>query len=211
MRKITICLTIGLVVLMVSCGQKKHDAAYYEYMVDSIRKAEQVKDIQLKAGITDEDPLEAFFLKIGRRLLPLQSEGSHWQRIGEFTEVPRVLNEHFGYLSATELDILALPNAGSHQVVLLVEKIDSITPSLYLYTLDDRHKPIDQLCIYEEKSEDHAIDFGKSYMDYYITSRWEITLMKYYRSMDDEKPILEQTRAYIIDKDGKFEEQIIEL
>jgi hypothetical protein len=48
-------------------------------------------------------------------------------------------------------------------------------------------------------------------MDYYITSRWEITLMKYYRSMDDEKPILEQTRAYIIDKDGKFEEQIIEL
>ena len=204
MRKITICLTIGLVVLMVSCGQKKHDAAYYEHMVDSIRKAEQVKDIQLKAGITDEDPLETFFLKIGRRLLPLQSEGSHWQRIGEFTEVPRVLNEHFGY-------ILALPNAGSHQVVLLVEKIDSITSSLYLYTLDDRHKPIDQLCIYEEKSEDRAIDFGKSYMDYYITSRWEITLMKYYRSMDDEKPILEQTRAYKIDKDGKFEEQIIEL
>ena len=211
MRKIAFWLMIVQVVLIVSCGQKKHDVAYYEHMIDSIRKAEQVKDIQLKAGITDDDPLETFFLKIGRRLLPLQSEGSHWQRIGEFTEVPRVLNEHFGYLSATELDILALPKAGSHQVVLLVEKVDSITPSLYLYTLDEHHRPIDQLCIYEEKSEDRAIDYGKSYMDYYITSRWEITLMKYYRSMEDEKPILEQTRAYKIDKDGKFEEQIIEL
>ena len=71
MRKIAV-LTISLMVmLMASCGQKKKDAAYYEMMVDSIRKAEQVKELRRQAGITDGDPLEEFFLKLSLRTLPL--------------------------------------------------------------------------------------------------------------------------------------------
>ena len=38
-----------LALLSLSCGNKKHDAAYYEQMVDSIRRAEQVKEIQKQA------------------------------------------------------------------------------------------------------------------------------------------------------------------
>ena len=57
MRKIAV-LTISLMVmLMASCGQKKKDAAYYEMMVDSIRKAEQVRS-----------PLPAVLLYISRIL-----------------------------------------------------------------------------------------------------------------------------------------------
>ena len=48
-------------------------------------------------------------------------------------------------------------------------------------------------------------------MDYYITSNWEITLMKYYLSHEATSPELEETRRYIINKEGKFEEVIIEL
>ena len=102
MRKNVFLGLLLMIALVVSCGQKKHDAAYYELMVDSIRKAEQVRELQQKAGLTDEDPLESFFLKINRRMLPLESEGANWEKIGEFTEVPRALNESFGYHSAKE-------------------------------------------------------------------------------------------------------------
>ena len=199
MRKIAV-LTISLMVmLMASCGQKKKDAAYYEQMVDSIRKAEQVKELRRQAGITDGDPLEEFFLKLSLRTLPLQSEGKKWQRLGEFTKVPRVLNDQFGYMSNTELQVMAMPRA------------TGITPALYLYTMNRQHRTIDQLCIYEETAEDRAADFGKTSMDYYITSNWEITLMKYYLSHEATSPELEETRRYIINKEGKFEEVIIEL
>ena len=134
MRKIAV-LTISLMVmLMASCGQKKKDAAYYEMMVDSIRKAEQVKELRRQAGITDGD---------------LQSEGKKWQRLGEFTKVPRVLNDQFGYMSNTELQVMAMPRATGHEVVMLLEMQDSITPALYLYTMNRQHRTIDQLCIYE--------------------------------------------------------------
>lgn len=211
MRKIAILAISMMVMLIASCGQKKKDAAYYEHMVDSIRKAEQVKELRRQAGFTDVDQLEEFFLKLSLRSLPVQSEGRKWERLGEFTKVPRSLNEHFGYLSAAELQVLAMPRAGKYQVVMLLEMQDSITPALYLYTMNREHRNIDQLCIYEEKAEDRSSDFGKTMMDYYITSDWEITLMTYYLSNEATSPELEETRRYIINKEGKFEETIIEL
>lgn len=211
MRKIAILAISLMVMLIASCGQKKKDATYYEHMVDSIRKAEQMKELRRQAGITDVDPLEEFFLKLSLRSLPVQSEGKKWERLGEFTKVPRSLNEHFGYLSAAELQALAMPRAGKYQIVMLLEMQDSITPALYLYTMNHEHRNIDQLCIYEEKAEDRASDFGKTMMDYYITSDWEITLMTYYLSNEATSPELEETRRYVINKEGKFEETIIEL
>jgi hypothetical protein len=77
--------------------------------------------------------------------------------------------------------------------------------------MNQEHRNIDQLCIYEERAEDRATDFGKTMMDYYITSNWEITLMKYYLSNEATSPQLEETRRYVINKEGRFEEVIIEL
>jgi len=211
MRKLVYFSVAVLVLLMSACRQKKHDAAYYEMMVDSIRKAEQVKAMQRQAGLSDEDPLETFFRKLSHRPLPIRSEGEHWERIGRFTKVPRPLNEYFGYPSDADLRVLALPKAGTHEVVLTLEMQDSITPVLYLYTMDDKHRTIDQLCIYEERAEDRATDFGKTSMEYYITSDYEITLLKFYLSHEATKPQLEESRRYGIDKAGRFEERIIEL
>lgn len=211
MRKIAILVVTLLVVLMASCGQKKRDAAYYELMVDSIRKAEQVKEIQRKAGIKDEDPLETFFNKLSLRPLPVRSEGARWERLGEFTKLPRQLNDYFGYMSETELRVLSMPKTTHYNVVMLLEMQDSITPALYLYTMDSKHEAIDQLCIYEERAVDRPTDFGKTSMDYFITSNYEITLMRYYLSHEATKPVLEQTRRYVINKRGEFEEVVIEL
>jgi len=211
MRKFVVLCFSVCVVMMCSCRQKKHDVAYYESMVDSIRKAEQVKLIREKAGIKDEDPLEAFFHQLSLRPLPVQSVGAEWEKLGEFTKVPRQLNEYFEYLSDADLSVLAMPKSGHHPVVMLLEMEDSITPALYLYTMDQQHRPIDHLCIYEERSEDRPTDFGKTKLEYFITSNYEISLLKYYQSHDAQKPEMENARRYVINKEGKFEEVIIEL
>jgi hypothetical protein len=90
--------------------------------------------------------------------------------------------------------------------------VDSITPRLYLYTMDSKHQPIDQLCIYQQKDEDREEDFGHTSMEYYITTKYEITLLTFYQSHDEEqKPELLNSRRYIINRDAMFEETIIEL
>jgi hypothetical protein len=90
--------------------------------------------------------------------------------------------------------------------------IDSITPRLQLYVMDKKHMPIDQLCIYEQKAENRENDFGNTYLEYFITSKYETTLIMYYQSHDKErKPELLNSRRFIINKDGMFEETIIEL
>ncbi len=211
MRKfVVLCLSI-CVAMMCSCRQKKHDVAYYEAKVDSIRKAEQVKLIRAQAGLKDEDPLDAFFHQLSLRSLPVQSEGAEWEKLGEFTKVPREMNEYFEYLSDADISVMAMPKAGHYSVVMLVEMEDSVTPALYLYTMDQEHRPVDHLCIYEERSEDRATDFGKTKLEYFITSNYEISLLKYYQSFDATKPEMENARRYKINKEGEFEEIIIEL
>ena len=180
-------------------------------MVDSIRKAETVKDIQQKAGIYD-NPVDAWFDTLAIHTLPIQSAGSNLWQIGHFVSVPMTINEYFGYPVSAHLKALALPKAYRRPVFMVAEMVDSITPRLYLYTMDSRHQPIDQLCIYEQKDEDREDDFGQTAMEYYITSQYEITLIIYYQSHDRErKPELVNSRRFIINRDGMFEETIIEL
>ena len=203
--------TCLLTVLLLSCKGRKHDADYYMAMVDSIRKAETVKDIQKKAVIYD-NPVDAWFDTLAIHTLPVKSAGAEIWQIGHFVSVPMTINEYFGYPVSAHLKALALPKAYRRPVFMVAEMVDSITPRLYLYTMDSRHQPIDQLCIYEQKDEDREDDFGQTAMEYYITSQYEITLIIYYQSHDRErKPELVNSRRFIINRDGMFEETIIEL
>ena len=203
-----VCL---VAVLLLSCKGRKHDAAYYMEMVDSIRKAETVKDMKQQAGMYD-NPVDAWFDTLAIHTLPIQSAGGDLWQIGHFIAVPMSINEHFGYPVSAHLKALALPRAYRRPVFMVAEMVDSINPRLFLYTMDSHHQPIDQLCIYEQKSEDREDDFGQTSMEYYITSQYEITLILYYQSHDRErKPELLNSRRYIINRDGMFEETIIDL
>ena len=211
MKKIPFFILLCVVVLMLSCGGKKRDAAYYMQMVDSIRKAETVKDIQQKAGIYD-NPVDAWFDTLAIHTLPIKSAGSDIGLIGHFVPVPMTINENFGYPASAHLKALALPTAYRRPVIMLAEMVDSITPRLYLYTMDSKHQPIDLLCIYQQKDDNREGDFGQTSMEYYITTKYEITLLTFYQSHDEEqKPELLNSRRYIINRDALFEETIIEL
>ena len=95
---------------------------------------------------------------------------------------------------------------------MLAEIKDSLNTVLYLYTMKSDHMALDHLCIYETKDERRDDDHGKTMLEYYITSNYETTLMLYYQSHDtDRKPELLNSRQYIINDEGRFEETIINL
>ena len=208
MRRTAVWMLLLLVLLTMSCGNRKHDVAYYEQMVDSIRRAEQVKDIQQKAGIYD-NPTEAWFDTLRLHTLPIQSAAGDVESIGDFVMVPLSVNENFGYPSSAHLKAMALPSMNQHQVILLCEMQDSITPALYLYTMDKTRHPLDMLCIYHQEKVNGEIDEGLEYDEYFITSHYEITVMRYFQEGVEAKPQLENARRYTINKAGMFEEQPI--
>ena len=210
MKKATGLTLLLLALLTLSCGNKKHDAAYYEQMIDSIRRAEQLKEIQKQTGIY-ESPIEAWFDTLRLHTLPIQTAGADIERIGDFAVVPVSANEYFGYPADAHLKAMALPSMHRRQVILLCEMQDSITPALYLYTMDKKHHPVDMLNIYHQETINRKNDQGMTYNEYYITSHYEITVMRYFKGHEDVKPQFEEARRYTISKDGMFEEQPIEM
>ena len=193
MRYIIPCILIPLVLTLLSCGQRKRDAVFYEHMVDSIRKAEQLEEMKREAGVYD-DPVEEFFDTLSLRPLPINSERGDFGKIGRFGKVPPSVAMLLGYPVDTRLKALLLPKVHGLHALLLSERQDSTTYSLYLYTLDREYQPIDHLCLYEERDEDRADDFGKLLMDYYITSSYQP----------------EQSRRFELTADGRFQEVVIE-
>ena len=210
-KKKEILLVAALALMTVACGGGRRDAAYYEQKIDSIRKAEQLKELQLTVE-TPVNPIEAWFDSLNIHTLPIRSAGGDLGKIGSLTTVPMALNGQFGYPVSAKLKALSLPWAWRHPMVLLAEVNDSLNPVIYLFSLDRNHVPLDQLCIYERKEDRRLNDYGHTYMDYFITSQYEITLMMFYQSNDTEKrPELLNSRRFIINKEGMFEETIIEL
>ena len=211
-RKVVIGLLAIIALAMFSCSGKKHDANYYMEMVDSIRKAEEVAAIHKKAGIY-MDPVEAWFDTLNVHTLPIRSAGTDIQEIGRFTVVPMDINQNFGFPVSAKLRAIALPMVFHRPVVLLAEMLDSVTPRLMVYTMDrKRHVSIDQLCIYDQKDENRQDKRGLVYQEYYITSKYEILLLTFFRPQDETKePELLKSKKYVISQEGRFEEQEIEL
>lgn len=209
MKRSMLWILIPLVLALLSCGQRKRDAVFYEQMVDSIRKAEQLQEMKRQAGVYD-DPVEAFFDTLQLCPLPIKSERSNFAKIGRFGKVPPSVASLLGFPVATQLKALLLPKVHGLRALLLSERVDSITSTLYLYTLDRDYNPIDHLCLYEEKDEDRADDFGKQYMDYYVTSSYEVSLLHNFLSLTTHKTETEQSRRYQVTTDGYFEELIIQ-
>lgn len=202
-----------VVVMVVGCGGRKHDAAYYEGKIDSIRKAEQLEQLRkmkAEAGIYD-DPVEQFFDTLHIRPLPIRSAGGNIGRLAHFASVPKSLASLLGYPAETPLKIVALPKSHGHRVVMLAEERDSIAPMLSLMTLNKVYEPIDELTIYEQKVEERGEEIGLAFNEYYITSKYEITLLFAFIRQDSKSPTLESTRRYVINDDGFFEEVVVDL
>ena len=210
MKKMLLFPVVILLLLVASCGGNKRDAAYLAAKVDSLQKAEQLRQLRLQSGLS-ADPAEAFFDTLQMCPLPVQTAGGNIDKLGHFTPLPQTLNTVFGYPIDVPLEVCRLPRNHQHRVIMLAEKQDSLPPVLFLYTLDDQLEPIDQLCIYEQKAEERGENLVMVFNDYYITSNFEITLMFAYLKQDSDYPHFEATRRYTITKAGTFEEVIIDL
>ena len=86
-RKLLIYSVAVLALLTASCGGRRHSQEYYEQMIDSIRKAEQVKEIERKAGIgVSHDPVGAWLDSLPLRTLPIRNAGDDLVQLGDFVQ-----------------------------------------------------------------------------------------------------------------------------
>lgn len=204
---------VVMAVVMVSCGGRGRSAAYYEQMVDSIRKAEQVEAIQRKAGIApDKHPLRQWLDSLQWRTLPIRNAGDDLARLGDFEPVPSWVCEHLGYQASDDVRAVAMPSTHHYDVVMMAQMKDSVNAVISLHTIDHDLQPVDWLCLYEKKVEKRGSDRGYTFMEYFVTSNYEVTVMHYFQSLRrEQKPELLNMRRYAINSEGLFEELIIEL
>ena len=203
-------VSAAMVLTGCSCRGQKRDAAYYEQMVDSIRRAEQLKTMRQQMGNAYDSPADAFFDTLRVHTLPLQSADGRTVGMDRFSPVPDFLNDYFGYPSTAKLHALALPPAHRRQVVLLAEGDDEQSRTLYVYVMDKHHRPIDIMCVEEQHSRDPKDDSADMKTEFYITSNYEITLSQSYHEKDGDRALVFQNRRFVINQDGHFEETIIE-
>ena len=204
---------VVMAVVIVSCGGRGRSAAYYEQMVDSIRKAEQVEAIQRKAGIApDKHPLRQWLDSLQLRTLPIRNAGDDLARLGDFEPVPSWVCEHLGYQASDDVRAVALPSVHDYNVVMMALMKDSVNAVISLHTIDRDMQPVDWLSLYEKKEKRHRGSRGYTFMEYFVTSNYEVTVMHYFQSLRrEQKPELLNMRRYAINSEGLFEELIIEL
>jgi len=208
MRKLTIILSLMAVVLLsYSCGNRKN-AADYDQMIDSIRKAEVAAEL-LKPN--EGDPVIAFFDTLGIKSIPMKYDVSFVEYLPQMKKVPSVFNSRFDYESNVELLAVKLPSYKNYHMMLLAEKLDSTTTTLYLCTMNQEYVLVDRLCIYEQKIENRNGNLGVMRQEYYVTSKYEVTLVSYFRGEKDEEESETAACRYVINKEGNFEETIVEL
>jgi len=198
-----------VVLLTASCGPKRREAADFEQMLDSIRKAETVAEMYKQAGMYD-NVSDAFLDTLCMGTLPIEPCGTQWQKLGSFADVPLEVGRLLGYDGEMTLKAMALPRKQDHQVILVIDLADEVEPNYYLYTLNKQHQVEDMLCIFEQTPENRDRDFGMVYTDYFVNNQYEITLIRYYQSHEEKKaPELVEQRRYAISHEGNFEEVIM--
>ena len=194
-------------VMAYSCGNRKN-AADYDQMIDSIRKAEVAAEL-LRPN--EGDPVIAFFDTLGIKSIPMKYDVSFVEYLPQMKKVPSVFNSRFDYESNIELYAVKLPSYKNYHVMLLAEKVDSTTTTLYLCTMNQEYVMVDRLCIYEQKVVKRDGKLGVMRQEYYITSQYETTLVRCFRGEDDEEDSETAACRYVINKEGNFEEVISEL
>ncbi len=208
MKKITYTVVVLLALLLTSsCGNRK-SAADYEGMLDSIRKAEVAKEL-LKP--VENDPVVAFFDSLTMMSVPMKYSPAFVAYLPQMAKIPSTFNSRFDYESNIDLYAVKLPSYQNYHLMLLGERLDSINVTLYLCTMNRDYVLVDRLCVYEQKVEDRKGKLGLMRQEYYVTSNYEVTLVRIFRGEDDESEHEESACRYVINKEGNFEEVIIEL
>ncbi len=208
MRKWTLILSLIAVILFsYSCGNRKN-AADYDGMIDSIRRAEAAKEL-LKP--VSNDPVMAFMDSLSIKSVPMKYSMEFVEYLPQMTKVPVTFNSRFDYESNIALYAVKLPSYKDYHMMLLAEKVDSTTTTLYLCTMNQEYVLVDRLCLYEQKIENRDGKLGVMRQEYYVTSQYEVTLVSYFRGEEDEEESETAACRYVINKEGNFEEVIIEL
>ncbi|MBR1687445.1 MAG: hypothetical protein IJ710_02810 [Prevotella sp.] len=207
-----IIVLCGVTMLTTACRHRP-SAQDYERQIDSIRRLEQAEMLRMQGLNRATDPVEAALDTMGRCTIPLSFSDDFVKFLPGFKPVPVELQPIFGNDGEAELLMVTMPPAWHKRVVMLAERRDSVAAALYLLTIDGLYEVIDQLCIYQQMPvRDERDRFGEETMQFFITSNYNVTLLRYFRPASASAPAeLKESRRYAINREGMFEEKIIEL
>lgn len=198
---------------MMAFGCRNHNRmAEYQRKIDSIKKAETTKTM---LPVPDNrEPLTVFFDSLTMIALPLHYTPEFVEYLPQMTPVPKLFNSSMGCEGDQKLKAAILPPTPHFNMVLLAERMDSITPpTLYLCVFDHDNVMQDRLTIYERADGDLNGEIGSMKLEYSVTSRYEVTLMRFFRS--DNKPDADfewkESRKFHINREGHFEEEPADL
>ena len=74
-----------------------------------------------------------------------------------------------------------------------------------------QYKPVDELTLYEQARAERGEEDGCNYQEYYITSGYSVVVMTFFQPRGDGKAQLLGVRRYVLDEEGYFREEILEL
>ena len=192
-----------LLALLSSCGNSQQRVQKYEQMVDSIRKSEQVRQMERQSGI-GESPLTVYFDTLQYHSLPIRSGDDPSIIVSQCEKALPSFSLLLGFDASDEVRVLRLPRSGRFNVCLASHKGADESPVVYLFTLNRSLRVVDMLCIYERKAVERVDDSGQTESEFFITSNYEITVVERFKSDGDKRNELFQTHRHTISDEGRF-------
>lgn len=187
---------------MLSCGNQQR-AQKYEQMVDSIRKAEQVRQMERQAGASDS-PLTSYFDTLRYHSLPIQSGDDPSLLVRQCEKSLPSFSLLLGFDPSDEVSVLRLPRSGRFNVCLAFHKGADGYPVAYLFTLSSSLRVVDMLCVCERKAIERVNDSGETVPEFFITSNYEITIVERFKSVGGKRDEIFQMHRHAISSEGRF-------
>jgi hypothetical protein len=208
MRKSTIVVVVLAVLALGACKNNRLSPEQIQQKLDSIAKVEAKEKLEAQGIHLDKDvsPVQLFYDSLSIQPLPIRYSEDYVKFLPGYKVVPAELASFMGLEGRIEPKAISLPEtAGAKLMILAADEGDGLY-SLWLYSLDDEHMPVDKLCLYATSKEDAkenelADPEDQLIQDFVVTSDYEVRLTDY-----SGKFKAEVQRVYHIDPSRHFEE-----
>lgn len=171
--------------LLAGClgGPKASD---YQAKIDSLRQAEQLKELKQQGLYADDsNPFRVFYEMLSIQPLPVSYSENYVNTCPNYLEVPETMAELLNLEEYKNMKAIALPERANARLMMVATVKEEVVQELWLYSLDLSYLPVDQICLYDI-SEGIESNFA-------VTSDYEI-----YRN----------DVGYYVDSDYRFQEYI---
>lgn len=210
-------MTVGAVVCLSSCKERRLSPQAMQHKLDSIARIENIERLEAQGIRLNKDvsPIQLFYDSLNLQPLPIRYTDDYVKYLPNYKSVPYELVKFMNFEGRTDPKAIALPeSAGTRLMILAADEGDGLY-SLWLYSLDTDYLPVDKLCLYatsqEEKEEDaELLPEDQLIQDFIITSDYEVRLTDYtgkYKAEMQKVYHIDMSRKFVLEEEIDYEPQ----